>query len=106
MNIERISFDIVSDAGQARNLIYEALDSIREKQYKDAENKIKNAEELILKAHESHAFLISEEAKGNKITVDLLLSHAMGILITAESERDITKKIMEIDTTRTQKSFT
>ncbi|RBP46797.1 PTS lactose/cellobiose transporter subunit IIA [Garciella nitratireducens] len=97
MNIERISFDIISEAGQARNLIYEALEYIRDQQYKEAENKIKIAEKLMLKAHESHAFLVSEQAKGNEIKVDLLLSHAMDILMIVESERDITKKIMEID---------
>lgn len=104
MDTERISFDIISNAGQARDLIYDALDFIRDKEYKNAENKIKDAEGLILKAHERHICLVSEEAKGNKILVDLLLSHAMDILITAESEKSITEKIMEIDIARTQKN--
>lgn len=103
MNTERISFDIISNAGQARDLIYDALEFIRDKKYRNAESKIKDAEGLILKAHESHIYLVSEEAKGNKVPIDLLLSHAMDILITAESEKDMTQKIMEIDIARTGK---
>lgn len=100
MDTERISFQMISNAGEARNIIYEALDLIRDREYKEAENRIKEAEELILRAHESHARLVKEEAKGNTITPELLLVHAMDILLVAESERDITKKIMEIDIAR------
>ena len=100
MDIERISFQMISNAGEARNMIYEALDLIRDREYKKAEDRIKEAEELILKAHECHTKLVKEEAKGNTITPELLLVHAMDILLVAESERDITKKIMEIDIAR------
>jgi PTS system cellobiose-specific IIA component len=100
MNTEKISFQMISNAGQARDLIFDALELIRDKEYKHAEDKIKEAEKLILRAHESHVYLVTEEAKGNKVEIDLLLSHAMNILLVTESERDMTKKIMEIDIAR------
>lgn len=96
MNVEKISFNIISNAGEARNLIYDALDEIKDKNYDKATDKIKKAESLIFYAHEEHVKLITEEAKGNKINLELLLIHAMDILMAAESERDIAKKIMEI----------
>lgn len=100
MDIERISFEMISSAGEARNLIYEALDHIRDREYEGAEKKIKEAEKLILLAHENHVNVVKEEARGNKVDPEILLVHAMDILLVAESERDMTKKIMEIDLAR------
>jgi len=100
MNTEKISFEMISNAGQARNIIYDAFDLIRDREYQEAEDRIKQAEALILKAHEFHVNMVSEEAKGNKVPIDLLLVHAMNILLVAESERDMSKKIMEIDMKR------
>ncbi len=104
MNTERISFEMISNAGQARNLILDAMDFIRDEKYAEAENLIKDAEALILKAHKYHLDMVSKEAKGEKVPIDLLLVHAMNILLVAESERDMSKKIMEIDLARRNKN--
>ena len=58
MNTERISFEMISNAGQARNLILDAMDFIRDEKYAEAENLIKDAEALILKTHKYHLDMV------------------------------------------------
>ncbi len=83
-NLELISFQIISNVGEAKSSLFEVLELSREEKFEEAEGKIRQAEESILKAHESHFSLIQEEASGNKVNISMLLMHAEDQLMNVE----------------------
>lgn len=83
-NLELISFQIISNVGEAKSSLFEVLELSREEKFEEAEDKIREAEESILKAHESHFSLIKEEASGNKVSISMLLMHAEDQLMNVE----------------------
>ncbi|GAA0076755.1 PTS lactose/cellobiose transporter subunit IIA [Clostridium sp. CTA-5] len=93
-NLEEISFQLISNSGEARSLLFEALRESREGNFEEAEKKIEEAETSMLKAHESHFSLIQQEASGNKVEISLLLMHAEDQLITTETLKSIVKEMI------------
>ncbi|WP_373897906.1 PTS lactose/cellobiose transporter subunit IIA [Haloimpatiens sp. FM7315] len=96
-NLEQIAFQIISYAGEAKSLLFEALKDAREENFILAEDKVKQAESSILKAHESHFSLIQKEASGDKVQVSLLLMHAEDQLITVETIKSLTLELIEMN---------
>ncbi|SFC93978.1 PTS lactose/cellobiose transporter subunit IIA [Clostridium uliginosum] len=92
--LEEISFKLISNSGEARSLLFEALRDSREGNFEEAEKKINEAETSMLKAHESHFSLIQQEAAGDKIEISLLLMHAEDQLITTETLKSIVKEMI------------
>ena len=62
--IELIAFDIISNVGMAKSLAIEALRDVREGKYDEAEKKMNEASECLVKGHHAHTSLIQKEAAG------------------------------------------
>ncbi len=102
-NMEEIIFKLISDAGDARSCLLEAFSYVREEKYKEANSKMKQAKESLLKAHNMQTKLIQEEAKGNPLDVNLLMVHAqdhiMGTILAdklVENMMEMQKEINEL----------
>lgn len=93
-NLEEISFQLISNVGEGRSLLFEALRDAREERFEEADEKISSAEKSILKAHESHFSLIQQEASGEKVQISLLLMHAEDQLMTTETLKGIVKEMI------------
>lgn len=59
--MEAISFDLISNVGEARSLLMEALMLSREEDFETADNKVLEATKLLGNAHHSHFDLIKKE---------------------------------------------
>ena len=64
--MEEIVLKIIIHAGNAKSMLYEALDYAKENDFKKADELIENANEEILKAHKVQTELIQKEAGGDK----------------------------------------
>lgn len=93
-NLEEISFQLISNVGEGRSLLFEALRDAREERFEEAEEKVECAEKSILKAHESHFSLIQQEASGDKVQFSLILMHAEDQLMTTETLKGIVKEMI------------
>jgi PTS system cellobiose-specific IIA component len=87
---------IIINAGDARNLIKEALDAIVAQQFDLAGKKMEQAKDFIRIAHESQTEMIQSEARGEKMEYSLLFSHAQDTLMTISSEYNIAGQMMKI----------
>ncbi|MCY6485743.1 PTS lactose/cellobiose transporter subunit IIA [Clostridium aestuarii] len=94
INLEEISFQLISNVGEAKSLLFQALRDAREEKFEEAEAKVSTAESSMLKAHEVHFSLIQQEASGDKVQIPLLLMHAEDQLMTTETLKNIVKEMI------------
>jgi cellobiose PTS system EIIA component len=87
---------IIINAGDARNLIKEALDAIAAQQFDLAGEKMEQAKDFIRIAHESQTEMIQSEARGEKMEYSILFSHAQDTLMTISSEYHIASQMIKI----------
>ncbi|MCM3740956.1 PTS lactose/cellobiose transporter subunit IIA [Oceanobacillus luteolus] len=96
MNIEEISFQIILHGGNARSLAMEAIQHAKAGQFDIANQKIKEANEELEKAHRSQTDLIQGEARGEKVEIRLLLIHAQDHLMNAMTVTDLAEEMIEL----------
>jgi PTS system cellobiose-specific IIA component len=92
--MEHHIFTIISCAGQARSLCFEALQNARKGDFAKAEECIEKAQAELLKTHNTHADMIHKEAAGEKLEVSLLLVHAEDHLMTSMFAKDLIKELI------------
>lgn len=92
--MELLNFQIISNVGDAKSFLFEALKAAREEKFKEAEKFIKDADESLLKAHEIHIKLLNQETLGKSIDISLLLMHAEDQMMSTELLRDITNEML------------
>jgi cellobiose PTS system EIIA component len=91
-----IAMQIVIHAGDARNLIMEALDHAAEGLYDQAEDKLKEAREELRQAHIFQTEVVQSEAGGKKYEYSLLFTHAQDTVMTICTEMNLAKKIISV----------
>lgn len=93
-NLELISFQLISNVGEARSALFEAMRAAREECFEEADKLVVEAEDSLIKAHESHSSLIMQEASGDKVQISLLLMHAEDQLMTTELLKGMAKEVI------------
>lgn len=100
---EEISFEIIASAGQARSLAFEALGYARSNDFVRARELIEESKKEILVAHKCQTRLLTQEASGNHVDVDVLLVHAQDHLMTAQLARELIEEIINLYETKADK---
>lgn len=94
--IAAVAMQMVIHAGDARNLLMEALDAAGESDYDLVEEKLIEAQEELRQAHIFQTEIIQLEAAGKKYQYSLLFTHAQDTVMTICSEMNIAKKIIAL----------
>lgn len=93
-NLELVSFQLISNVGEARSALFEAMRAAREECFEESDRLVRAAEDSLIKAHESHSSLIMQEASGDKVQISLLLMHAEDQLMTTELLKGMAKEVI------------
>lgn len=96
MNLEEIVFTIISHAGNAKSMCFEALRSARSEDFEKAELLIKEAKEELSETHSIQFGMIQKEARGEKQEITLLLMHAEDHLMSAILAKDLIEQMIEM----------
>lgn len=88
--------NLVVNSGNARSLALEAFRDARAGKFKDAEAKLKEADEVLLGAHEVQTELIQNELNGKGIDISLLVVHSQDHLMCAMVVIDLVKEMVEM----------
>lgn len=88
-----VAMQIVIRAGDARNLIMEALDCIGESQFSAAQERLKEAQAEIRQAHIAQTEVIQAEAGGKEFAYSMLFTHAQDTVMTINTELNLAKKL-------------
>ena len=94
--IELIAFEIISNVGMAKSLAIEALRDVREGNYDEAEKKINESSDYLVKGHHAHTSLIQKEASGDKIEFSLIIMHAEDQMMAAETIKSLVEEMIEM----------
>lgn len=93
-NMELISFELISNVGEAKSLLMEALVLAREEKFDEADAKVATAGEFLSKAHHSHFGLVQQEANGEQLPFSLILMHAEDQLMTTETLKMLVEELI------------
>jgi len=79
----RVPFEIIGYAGDSKSHSKLAIDAAREGNFDEIKEHLKLAEQGMLEAHECQTGLLTEEANGNPIPVNIITVHAQDHLTMA-----------------------
>ena len=99
MNPEELqvaAFEIILNSGNARTMVHEAFDAMREGNYELAEQKLQESNDELLKAHQAQTNLLQEYAGGKEIKIEIIMVHAQDHLMTSILCRELATELVEI----------
>lgn len=96
MDAETIDFTLIANAGTARSLAFEALKSAKKGDFASADDLMSQSKEAVLEAHHMQTALLTKEAQGEHMPVDVLLVHAQDHLMCAMLARELIEEMIEL----------
>ncbi|AYE35127.1 PTS lactose/cellobiose transporter subunit IIA [Clostridium septicum] len=96
MNLEEIIMQIIISGGDSKSYVMEAIEEARNRNIEKARELIKKADTQLRNAHSIQTELIQNEARGEKITVELLMVHAQDHLMNAITVRDLGEQLVNM----------
>ena len=97
MNTEKVAFDIISSAGDAKAELDKALKFAHEGKFTEAKAQLDVANKHLLKAHELQTKeLLTREANGEKLDFNVLISHAQDYLMTTYTLKEVAAELINI----------
>lgn len=96
MNLEMTIFQLITHSGDAKSLLFEAIQLAKSGEINSANEKIEAAEGHLAEAHKIQTGLIQSEARGEKTEVSLLLVHAQDHLMNAIMFKDLSKEMIDL----------
>lgn len=92
----QISMQMILHAGDARTALMLAYDLLEADQLIEAEEKMKEANALLTKAHKFQTGVVQSEAAGMTVDYSPLFSHAQDTMMTIQSQYILSKKIFKL----------
>lgn len=96
LDYEQIMTMLVSYAGDANALVYDALDAYADGDLNKANELLDQADKQLTIAHSYQFQLLSAEANNEDIKTSILLIHAMDICMNAANSIMYTKKLISV----------
>jgi len=97
MNLEEIVFTIISHAGTAKSMCFEALHLARKGEFEKAQELMDEAKKELNETHDIQNSMIHKEACGEKQEVSLLLIHAEDHLMNAMLAKDLIEELIQMN---------
>ena len=96
-DMELIVFEIISNGGNAKALVYEAIKASENGNFKEARDLLNEADTFLNKAHQVQTDLIQKEAAGERNEVTVLFVHAQDHLMTSIEVRTLAENIIRMN---------
>lgn len=95
-DIETIAMNLISHAGMARSLAFQALDEAKKGNFGKADELMAESDKEQLEAHEVQTAALTREARGEKMDLCLLMVHAQDHLMTSMLAGELIKEMIEL----------
>ncbi|QOV18150.1 PTS lactose/cellobiose transporter subunit IIA [Blautia liquoris] len=97
MDLEEQIMNMIADGGEAKSRAMEAIQAAKRTQFEAAEEKMRECEEALTRAHQIQTELLtSEAAEPETVTVSLLMVHAQDHLMNAITTSDLAMEFIEM----------
>lgn len=94
-NLEAV-MGLIIHGGNAKSNAMEAIQDAKDGDFQQADEKIKQAEESLVEAHHSQTGLLTKEAQGEHLDLNLLTVHSQDHLMTSIAFTDLAKEIIDV----------
>lgn len=94
-NQENVIFDLIVHSGNARGLLYEALDKAEMSEFKESEKLMEKAKGELVLAHNIQTELIQDDLRGNG-KISLLLIHAQDQFMNTMTEQSLIERLIKL----------
>lgn len=92
----QVIMGLIINAGDAKNDAKLALKAAKNKDFTEAEDRMKSANQDLVKAHNTQTNLLTNEASGATENVNLLTVHSQDHLMNAITYVELTQEMIEI----------
>lgn len=87
---------LIIHGGNAKSLSFEAIYAAKKGDFEQAYQKLKEADEELLNAHQTQTQMLTQEAAGHPIEVHLLTIHSQDHLMNALTFRELAEEMVEL----------
>lgn len=91
-----VATELIAHAGVAKSCALEAIDEASEGRFDSAEELIQEGRAEMVSAHDAQFGLLSQEASGNPVDVNIILVHALDHLTMAVMTLDLAERIISL----------
>lgn len=91
-----ISMQVILHAGNARELVFQAVNKASESHFEEADQLIKQANDEVGTAHQAQTNMLQKEAEGIDIPYSPLFGHAQDTLMTVKTEINMMQEMIKL----------
>lgn len=95
-HIQTVGFEIIRDVSEAKKIYLEAIELSKDDKFKEALNKVHEADKIFNVAHQHHLEFAKREAQGEDIPYSILFVHAEDQLLMTELLRITVLELIEL----------
>ena len=95
-DINMIAMEVIMNAGDGRDKVDEALAAMAEGRLEQADSLLREAEQLIAKAHNAQTEVVQSQVSGEDTEYSLLFVHAQDTVMTITTELRMAQKLLPI----------
>ena len=95
-NNMEVVMGIIMQAGNGKAAAMQAIQAAKKGDFEKADEFIKQANEALVNAHNVQTDMLTKEAQGDHVKVDLYMVHAQDHLMTAITFIDLAKEIVDL----------
>ncbi len=95
-NTYETAFELIAHAGTAKGYALEAIDEAAEGDFEAAEQSIAEGRGEMASSHDVQFAMITQEAQGRPVELNLILVHALDHLTMAIMTLDLAERIVEL----------
>ena len=88
-----VAFNIILHSGTARASIHEAMELMRDAKFEEADQKLEEANEELVLAHQAQTELLQEFSRGTMIEIQIIMVHAQDHLMTTMTLQEVAKEM-------------
>ncbi|HBM4310310.1 TPA: PTS lactose/cellobiose transporter subunit IIA [Listeria innocua] len=96
MDIEKISFSLISLAGDSFSKLIEALQAAKESNTELVDQLLKEADDLMIEAHKVQTEMLIQETRGEQASFSVLLVHAQDTLMNTILASTLIREMIEM----------
>ncbi|EAD5716865.1 PTS lactose/cellobiose transporter subunit IIA [Listeria innocua] len=96
MDIEKISFSLISLAGDSFSKLIEALQAAKESNTQLVDQLLKEADDLMIEAHKVQTEMLIQETRGEQASFSVLLVHAQDTLMNTILASTLIREMIEM----------
>ncbi|WP_125590736.1 PTS lactose/cellobiose transporter subunit IIA [Companilactobacillus jidongensis] len=91
-----VAMGLIVNGGSAKSSAFEAIHAAKKSQFTLADQKLKESDQFLIKAHNVQTQMLTDEANGEHAKVSLLMVHAQDHIMNAITFRDLAGEIVDL----------